>query len=174
MAHVVHHRQMSHLNVKHPAQGLMRRLVDGSRMRIPVPVRSWPRWSRRIPTGIAHGIGHDHARVFMKSLWRQGGYPKWRSPHRTPRILATARWDLAWKPMPASTRSPLSARPSPAASAAVASTSLRRSAAENGDPLTRPVPRLRRDANSAAGVCTLRISSSLSGSSTPERIPSLS
>ena len=54
----------------------MRRRVDASRVRIPVPVRSWPRWSRRIPTGIAHGIGHGHARVFMESLWQQGGYPE--------------------------------------------------------------------------------------------------
>ena len=41
----------------------MRRLVDASRVRIPVPVRSWPRWSRRIPAGIAHGIGHGYARM---------------------------------------------------------------------------------------------------------------
>ena len=54
----------------------MRRLVDASRMRIPVPFRSRPRWSRRIPTGIAPGIGHGHAWVFMKSHWQQGGYPK--------------------------------------------------------------------------------------------------
>ena len=46
----------------------MRRLVDASRVRIPVPVRSRPRWSRRIPTRIAHGIGHDHAWVFMDSI----------------------------------------------------------------------------------------------------------
>ena len=32
-------------------------------LRIPVPFRSWPRWSRRIPIGIAHGIGHVHAQV---------------------------------------------------------------------------------------------------------------
>ena len=73
---VVHHRQTSHLSVTHPAKGLMRQLVDASRVRIPVPVRSWPRWSRRIRTRIAHGIGHGHARVFMESLWQQGGYPK--------------------------------------------------------------------------------------------------
>ena len=71
MVHVVHHRQMSHLSVTHPAEGLMRRLVDASRMRIPVPFRSRPRWSRRIPTGIAPGIGHGHAWVFMKSHWQQ-------------------------------------------------------------------------------------------------------
>ena len=56
-----------------------RRRADASRVRIPVPVvpvRSWPKWSRRIPTRIAHGIGHGHARVFMESLWQQGGYPK--------------------------------------------------------------------------------------------------
>ena len=76
MVHVVHHRQMSHLSVTHPAEGLMRRLVDASRMRIPVPFRSRPRWSRRIPTGIAPGIGHGHAWVLMKSHWQQGGYPK--------------------------------------------------------------------------------------------------
>ena len=76
MVHVVHHRQMSHLSVTHPAEGLMRRLVDASRMRIPVPFRSRPRWSRRIPTGIAPGIGHGHAWVFMESHWQQGGYPK--------------------------------------------------------------------------------------------------
>ena len=46
----------------------MRRLVDASRVRIPVPVRSRPRWSRRIPTRIAHGIGHDHAWVFTDSI----------------------------------------------------------------------------------------------------------
>ena len=52
-----------------------RRRADASRVRIPVPVvpvRSWPKWSRRIPTRIAHGIGHGHARVFMESLWQQG------------------------------------------------------------------------------------------------------
>ena len=79
MAHVAHHRQTSHLSVTHPAKGLMRRLVDALHVRIPVPVvpvRSWPKWSRRIPTRIAHGIGHGHARVFMESLWQQGGYPK--------------------------------------------------------------------------------------------------
>ena len=51
-------------------------LIDASRMRIPVPFRSRPRWSRRFPTGIAPGIGHGHAWVFMKSHWQQGGYPK--------------------------------------------------------------------------------------------------
>ena len=66
----------SHLSVTHPAEGPMRRRVDASRVRNPVPVRSWPRWSRRIPTGIAHGIGHGHARVFMEFHWQQGGYPK--------------------------------------------------------------------------------------------------
>ena len=59
----------THLCIAHPAQGLMRRLVDASGVRIPVPVRSWPRWSRRIPTRIAHGIGHGHARVFVESHW---------------------------------------------------------------------------------------------------------
>ena len=62
----------------------MRRRVDASRVRNPVPVSSWPRWSRRIPTGIAHGIGHGHARVFMEFHWQQGGYSSWRIPHRTP------------------------------------------------------------------------------------------
>ena len=64
-AHVVHHRHMSHLSVTHPAEGLLRRLVDVSRVKIPVPVRSWPKWSRRIPTRIRNGIGQGHARVFM-------------------------------------------------------------------------------------------------------------
>ena len=68
----------------------MRRRVDASRVRNPVPVRSWPRWSRRIPTGIAHGIGHGHARVFMESLWQQGGYPELAdsAPNATPIVLA--------------------------------------------------------------------------------------
>ena len=35
-----------------------------------MPVRSWPKWSRRIPTIIAHGIGHGHARVFMEFRWQ--------------------------------------------------------------------------------------------------------
>ena len=52
-----------------------------------VPVRSWPRWSRGIPTEITRGIGHGHARVFMESHWQQGGLTRsWRLPHRTPRI----------------------------------------------------------------------------------------
>ena len=42
----------------------------------PAPVRVRPRWSYRIPTRIAHGIGHDHARVFMEAFGEQGGYPK--------------------------------------------------------------------------------------------------
>jgi len=88
MVHVVHHRQMSHLGVTHPAAGLMRRLVDASCMRIPVPFRSRPKWSRRIPTGIARGIGHGHASVFMKSHWQQGGIRSWRLPHRTPRVFS--------------------------------------------------------------------------------------
>ena len=54
----------------------MRRLVDASRVRIPVPVRSRPRWFRRIPTRIAHGIGHDHARVFMDSIGNKAVNPK--------------------------------------------------------------------------------------------------
>ena len=60
----------------HPAEGLMRRLVDASRVRVPVPVRSQPRWSRRIPTRIAHGIGHDHAWVFMDSIGNKAVNPK--------------------------------------------------------------------------------------------------
>ena len=58
------------------AEGLMRRLVDASRVRIPVPVRSRPRWSRRIPTRIAHGIGHDYAWVFMDSIGNKAANPK--------------------------------------------------------------------------------------------------
>ena len=58
------------------AEGLMRRLVDASRVRIPVPVRSRPRWSRRIPTRIAHGIGHDYAWVFMDSIGNKAVNPK--------------------------------------------------------------------------------------------------
>ena len=54
----------------------MRRLVDASRVRIPVSVRSWPRWSRRIPTRITHGIGHDHAWVFMDSIGNKAVNPK--------------------------------------------------------------------------------------------------
>ena len=37
--------------------------------KIPIPVRSWPRWSRGIPTRIAHGIGHGLARVFRACSW---------------------------------------------------------------------------------------------------------
>ena len=54
----------------------MRRLVEASRVRIPAPVRSRPRWSRRIPTRIAHGIGHDHAWVFMDSIGNKAVNPK--------------------------------------------------------------------------------------------------
>ena len=39
---------------------------------IPVPVRSWPKWSRGIPTRIAHGIRHGLARVSTESNWKQG------------------------------------------------------------------------------------------------------
>ena len=42
----------------------------------PAPVRSRPRWSRRIPTRIAHGIGHDHAWVFMDSIGNKAVNPK--------------------------------------------------------------------------------------------------
>ena len=74
------------------AEGLMRRLVDASRVRIPVPVRSRPRWSRRIPTRIAHGIGHDYAWVFMDSIGNKAVNPKLAEsapnsterPHRSP------------------------------------------------------------------------------------------
>ena len=52
---------------------------------IPVPVRSWPRWSRRIPTRIAHGIGHGHARVFMDPIGNKAVTRSWRLPHRTSR-----------------------------------------------------------------------------------------
>ena len=34
----------------------------------PAPVRVRPRWSSGIPTRIAHGFGHDHARVFMEAI----------------------------------------------------------------------------------------------------------
>ena len=65
--------------------------VDASRVRIPVPVRSRPRWSRRIPTRIAHGIGHGQTPVFMESLWQQGCYPKVAesAPNSTDRPSAT-------------------------------------------------------------------------------------
>ena len=49
-------------------------------------VRGWPRWSRRIPTRIGHGIGHGHARVFMKPIGDKAVIPKERTPHRTPRF----------------------------------------------------------------------------------------
>ena len=64
----------------------MRRLVDASRVRVPVPVRSQPRWSRRIPTRIAHGIGHDHAWVFMDSIGNKAVNPKLAesAPNATP------------------------------------------------------------------------------------------
>ena len=68
------------------AEGLLRRLVDVSRMKIPVPVRSWPRWSRRIRTRITNGIGHGHTRVFMKTIGDKAAIPKVRTPHRTPSI----------------------------------------------------------------------------------------
>ena len=42
----------------------------------PAPVRSRPRWSRRIPTRIAHAIGHDHAWVFMDSIGNKSVNPK--------------------------------------------------------------------------------------------------
>ena len=42
----------------------------------PAPVRSRPRRSRRIPTRIAHGIGHDHAWVFMDSIGNKAVNPK--------------------------------------------------------------------------------------------------
>ena len=69
------------------AEGLLRRLVDVSRVKIPVPVRSWPRWSRRIPSRITNGIGHGHARVFMKTIGDKAAIRKVRTPHRTPCFL---------------------------------------------------------------------------------------
>ena len=54
----------------------MRRLVDASCVRTPVPVRSRPRWSRRIPTRIAHGIGHDNTWVFMNPIGNKAVNPK--------------------------------------------------------------------------------------------------
>ena len=86
-AHVVHHRHTSHLSVTHPAEGLLRRLVDVSRVKIPVPVRSWPKWSRRIPTRITNGIGHGHPRACMKTIVDKAAIPKVRTPHRTLRFL---------------------------------------------------------------------------------------
>ena len=53
----------------------------------PAPVRVRPRWSSRIPTRIAHGFGHEHARVFMEAIGDRAAVPRWRSPHRTPRFL---------------------------------------------------------------------------------------
>ena len=50
----------------------------------PAPVRVRPRWSSRIPTRIAHGFGHEHARVFMEAIGDRAAVPRWRSPHRTP------------------------------------------------------------------------------------------
>ena len=79
----------------HPAEGLTRRLVDASRVRIPAPVRSRPRWSRRIPTRIAHGIGHDHAWVFMDSIGNKAVNPKLAAsaPNATDRYhRAASRW----------------------------------------------------------------------------------
>ena len=43
-----------------------------------------PRWSRRIPTRITNGIGHGHARVFMKTIGDKAAIPKVRTPHRIP------------------------------------------------------------------------------------------
>ena len=56
-----------------------------------MPVRSWPRWSRRIPTRIAHGIGHDHAWVFMDSIANKAVNPKLAesAPNSTPRCHPT-------------------------------------------------------------------------------------
>ena len=55
----------------------------------PAPVRGRPRWSSRIPTRIAHGFGHEHARVFMEAIGDRAAVPRWRSPHRTPCITAS-------------------------------------------------------------------------------------
>ena len=57
----------------------------------PAPVRVRPRWSSRIPTRIAHGFGHEHARVFMEAIGDRAVVPRWRSPHRTPRISTRTR-----------------------------------------------------------------------------------
>ena len=57
----------------------------------PAPVRVRPRWSSRIPTRIAHGFGHDHARVVMEGIGQRAVIPRWRSPHRTPRISTRTR-----------------------------------------------------------------------------------
>ena len=69
----------------------MRRLVDASRVRIPVPVRSRPRWSRRIPTRIAHGIGHDYAWVFMDSIGNKAVNPKLAESAPNLTLLGVAR-----------------------------------------------------------------------------------
>ena len=55
----------------------------------PAPVRSRPRWSRRIPARIAHGIGHDHAWVFMDSIGNKAVNPKLAesAPNSTPIVL---------------------------------------------------------------------------------------
>ena len=60
----------------------------------PAPVRVRPRWSSRIPTRIAHGFGHEHARVFMEAIGDRAAVPRWRSPHRTPRIDVAAEQGL--------------------------------------------------------------------------------
>ena len=57
----------------------------------PAPVRVRPRWSSRIPTRIAHGFGHEHARVFMEAIGDRAAVPRWRSPHRTPSLLRNFR-----------------------------------------------------------------------------------
>ena len=56
----------------------------------PRGVRSWPRWSRRHPTTIAHGIGHGDARG-MESVGNKAVISSWRIPPQTPRITPRPR-----------------------------------------------------------------------------------
>ena len=71
-------RSSSHQALRRTRNARVRCIVDASPVRIPVPVRSWPRWSRRIPTRIAHGIGHGDARVFMETIVDKAVLPRWR------------------------------------------------------------------------------------------------
>ena len=63
----------------------------------PAPVRVRPRWSSRIPTRIAHGFGHEHARVFMEAIGDRAAVPRWRSPHRTPRASVTVAFGAMYR-----------------------------------------------------------------------------
>ena len=92
------------------AEGLMRRLVDASRVRIPVPVRSRPRWSRRIPTRIAHGIGHDYAWVFMDSIGNKAVNPK--LAESAPNSMLRRRRQTLWGSSASVSQEPSSVAPS--------------------------------------------------------------